>query len=151
MQRFGIGKWDEIKKNFKMFQEIQTSAISSRAYSLLCCSSFITFEKIKCNPFKIRAYFQKLIAEIREAQVEVKTKLKFGRFVNSYPIHDPELQKSDLIFAHTHFRAEYLDDEKADIILYRSGLYDLELNVHLIVRSNDPRIHQVWVDMHEIH
>ena len=53
MRAFGIGNAAAIKKNFKMFQEVETTAILRRCYTLLGCSSIKTINKIECDPFKV--------------------------------------------------------------------------------------------------
>ena len=58
MQAHGLCQGEVIKKAFKMFTSVEASIINARCLKLLGCSSVQNMNKIKCDPFKVQAYYR---------------------------------------------------------------------------------------------
>lgn len=94
-----------------MFSNINESVINARCHNLLGCSFVGNINKIKCDPFKIQAFYQKKKEDLLNSKDPLTQGLiKNGKVVNSMP-STKVLQEDEIIFISNNFAAApYMSD-----------------------------------------
>ena len=108
-----------------MFEGIPESVINARCHHLLGCTFVGNINKIKCDPFKVKAFYEKMKAELLSTHNPLpKGLIKNGKVINSMPPTERDINEEFIFFSRNFAADPYMSDIAKDL-LRRTGLLDL--------------------------